>query len=39
MRETLNRRREEEHSQLISAHRVRSEVDSQGIENIPLKDL
>ena len=39
MRETLNRRREQERSQHSSAQRVWSETNSQGIKNIPLEDL
>ena len=34
-RDTLNRRREQECSQQSATQRVRSEVNSQGIRNIP----
>ena len=39
MRETFNRRREQECSQHLATQRVRSEVHSQGVRDIPLDDL
>ena len=39
MRETLNRRREQEHSQRSTAQKVRTEANSQERRNIPLEDL
>ena len=39
MRETLNRRREQERSQHSTAQRVQSGANIQGMRNIPLEDL
>ena len=39
MRETLNRRREQERSQYSTTQRVHSKVNSQGIRKIPLDNL
>ena len=39
MRETLNRRREQERSQHSTAQKVRIEANSQGMRNISLEEL
>ena len=39
MRDTLNKRQEQEHSQHSIVQRRRSEVNTQGMRNIPLEDL